>query len=163
MAMFGNRPVRYKLVASILLVTGIALLLTCAAFLISDFLSLRASMVRSLGTQGEMIALNIPSALLFDDVKAAEVTLGALRAEPQIAAAAIYRRDGAVFARYSNPNAGHAAVLLSDRMETIVDGFQFAGNRLIVTRRIAYEGDIIGGLTLHEDLSEMYARLWHYG
>jgi signal transduction histidine kinase/CheY-like chemotaxis protein/HAMP domain-containing protein len=163
MSMLGNRPVRYKLVAGFLLVSGIALLLTCVAFLISDFISLRNSMVASLSTQSEMIALNTASALLFDDAKSAEVTLGALRAEPQIAAAAIYRRDGKVFATYSNPGAGQSAALLPSRVGAVTDGFHFAGNRLVVTRRILSERDVIGELTVVADLAEMYARLRHYG
>ncbi|HZQ91322.1 MAG TPA: response regulator [Terriglobales bacterium] len=161
MEFLANRPVRFKLMASMLLVTGIALLLACAAFLVVDLLSLRDGLVRGVRTQGEIIASNTTSAILFDDAAAARGTLAALRAEPQISAAAIYRRDGALFATYSRTQTSDAAV--PPRLGEFADRFEFAGDRLIVTRPIVSDGEVVGGLFVEADLAVLYTRFRRYG
>ncbi len=65
-----------------MLVSGAALLLACAAFIGYDMVTFRATIVRNLSTQAQIIGSNSASALLFDDPQAAETTLSALEPPP---------------------------------------------------------------------------------
>ncbi len=163
MAILGRRSVRYKLLASILLVSAISLCLACGVLLGFDFFSRREGMVDTLTTQAEMVALNSPSALLFDDAKAAATTLAALRAEPQIVGAAIYRHDGTVFAIYRKSAGAGLAALLPARLEASTNGFGFANEGLLVSRQILSEGDTIGTVVVAADMADTYARFRRYG
>ncbi len=98
--MLRNAPIRRKLMAIILLVSATVLLVTCAAFFTYEFVTFRQTTVRTLSTLGEIVAANSTAALAFDNHEDAREVLTALRAEPHIIAAALYDRDGKVFATY---------------------------------------------------------------
>ena len=53
----------------------------------------------------EMLAASVTASLEFSDPKAAQEYLNALRANPDVVAAAIYAPDGTPFASYSRPGA----------------------------------------------------------
>src|ERR1700691_4399973 len=84
-----------------MLVSATALLLACAAFIGYDMVTFRQTMVRNLSTQAQIIGSNSGSALLFNDPQAAETTLSALKAAPDILSAVIYMPDGQPLATYS--------------------------------------------------------------
>src|SRR5258707_8190361 len=82
------------------LVSGAALLISCAAFVAYDLVSFREAMVHNLSIQAQIAGSNSVSALLFDDPQTAEGTLSALKAAPNIVSAGIYTPDGRPFATY---------------------------------------------------------------
>jgi len=98
--LFRNRPIRQKLMAIILGVTGAALLFTCAAFATYEFFSFRRSTVENLAMLGSVIAANSTASLAFDNPADATEILSALRAEKHVTAAVIYTDGGRVFATY---------------------------------------------------------------
>src|SRR5436305_12491891 len=79
-----DRPIRWKLMAMILLTSGVVLLLTCAAFFAYEFLTFRQATVRELSTLGEIIAANSTAALAFDNQADAKESLSALKAQRHI-------------------------------------------------------------------------------
>jgi uncharacterized membrane protein affecting hemolysin expression len=83
-----------------MLVSGVALLLACGAFIAYDLLSFRDSMVHNLSIQAQVAGSNSVTALLFSDSHAAETTLSAVAAAPNIVSASIYTVDGRPFATY---------------------------------------------------------------
>jgi signal transduction histidine kinase len=83
-----------------MLVSGIALLLACSALFMYDLYSFRASIAGRLAAEGEIIGSNTISALMFNDPRAAESTLSALAASPNILYAGIYTPNHKVFAEY---------------------------------------------------------------
>src|SRR3989475_9956353 len=84
-----------------MLVSGVALLLACAAFIAFDMITFRQAMLRNLSTQAQIIGSNSVSALLFNDPQSAENTLLPLKAAPNILSAQVYLPDGRPFASYS--------------------------------------------------------------
>ena len=74
-----DRPIRRKLMAMILLTSGVVLLLTCTAFFAYEFLTFRQATVRQLSTLGEIIAANSTAALAFDNPDDAQEILAALQ------------------------------------------------------------------------------------
>src|SRR5690242_11667308 len=95
-----DTPIQRKLMTILLLTSGAVLLLTCAAFFAYEFFTFRQSTVRQLSTLGEIVAANSTAALAFDNQDDAKEILFALRAEPHIAGASLYDKDGKLFSQY---------------------------------------------------------------
>src|SRR5262249_1468668 len=87
---FRDRPIRQKLMISLLLTSFVVMLLMEAAYFAYGFFALRQSMLQQLATLGKITAANSTAALAFDNQEDAQEILSALSAEPSIVAAAIY-------------------------------------------------------------------------
>ena len=140
---------------------GVALLLACAAFVIYELVTYRATMLRNLSAEAEIVGRQSTSAIVFKDPDSATATLGALRAEPNVVSAAIFTPDGKLFASYlrdvasplaspPRPPAGQAA------------GHAFEIRRLVLFRPIQFDNSPIGTVLIESDLSEMTTRLQRY-
>src|SRR5260221_11623854 len=103
--MLGVRDysLRKKLTWICMLTSGTALVFACAGFLAYEWTAFHGEIRARLATQAQIVGSNSVAPLLFQDQPAAEQTLAALKAEPEIRAAAIYNRDGRLFASYSRP------------------------------------------------------------
>src|SRR5258705_10101187 len=148
-----DAPIRRKVMAIMLLTSGLALLLTCTAFLGYELLTFRATAVRELSTIGQIVAANSTAALAFRNPDDAREVLAALKAEPSIVAATLYDADGQVFSIYPDSLAGAAFPEAPER-----DGFRFEGARLIGFAPVV-QGDNrrLGTLFLASDLRPLYA------
>ena len=89
-----------RLTRIILLTSTAALALAGLVLVTYDVRTFREMMRLQRSIQAEIIGANTTSALVFDDPRAAEGTLGALRAAPRIEVAALYSADGRQFASY---------------------------------------------------------------
>src|SRR6267154_1100961 len=103
MNFFHKTSIMRKQTLIIMLISGTALLLACAAFAVFDFVSSRRDMVGDLSTHAQIIGNNCTAALDFNDTKGAQETLAALGADSYIRGAAVYTRDGHVFALFDRP------------------------------------------------------------
>src|SRR5258708_14874030 len=108
--MFGSRDysISKKLTWMNILVSGAALLLACAAFFAYDWFTFRATTVRNLTIQAQIIGANAVSALAFNDPHSAESTLSALQASPHILLAEVYLPDCSPFAGHWRDGNGRA-------------------------------------------------------
>jgi hypothetical protein len=77
-------PIAKQLTWLNLLLTTVALLLSCSAFLVYEVITSRNAPVRNVSMQAQIIGSNAVSALLFDYPESAEDTLSALRASCNI-------------------------------------------------------------------------------
>src|SRR5260370_8181456 len=100
-----------KLTRMNMLVSGAALCIACAAFVAYDLVSFRQAMVYNLLIQAQMAGSNSVSPLLFNDPQAAENTLSALKAAPNVVVARIYALDGHPFAAYCRDGTGQTLPL----------------------------------------------------
>ena len=144
-----------------MLVSGAALLLACAAFIAYDTLAFRASMVRNLSTQAQIIGSNSVSALLFNDQQSAENTLSALKAARNILSAGIYSTDGKLFASYSRDPRGYLPAiptLPSGQLEI----HRFQNKEVILVRAVVFGGKQTGTVYIRSDLRELYSSLKRY-
>src|SRR5688572_29233766 len=96
--MLQDLPIGRRLNTIILLTTGAALALTCAAFFTYELLTYRQATIRNLTVLGEVVADNSTAALAFSNPEDAQEVLSALHAEPHIVAAALYDAKGQIFA-----------------------------------------------------------------
>lgn len=143
---------------TIVFTTLAALLLGSGGFASLELLRARQDIPRELSILAAVIAQNSQAALLFDDPVPAEDALRALSVRPGILAAAIYRPDGSVFARYRAQ--GVFANELANPLRT--PGHRFGADRLDVYREIQSEGETIGYIFVRSDTSAWTERLTQY-
>src|SRR5579862_3971974 len=156
-----NASIAKKLTWMNMLVSAAALLLACAAFIGYDMVTFRATVVRNLSTQAQIIGSNSASALLFDDPQAAQTTLSALAAAPDILSAVIYTPNGQPLATYSrDKNSGIPAPpsLTSGQLEMHL----LKNNEIVLVRSIVFQGKPTGTVYIRSDMEELNHRLLRY-
>ena len=152
---FGDWPIRRKLTAMFLLISGLVLLLTSAAFIGYQYLSFRQTTRSSLSTLGRIIAANSTASLAFANEADASEILSALKAERHIVGAALYDRNGRLFAKYS---AGDSSSALPTSPAS--DGYRFERGHLIGFQPVAEAANQrLGTLYLDSDLKALYNTL----
>src|SRR4051812_32419682 len=97
---FRDLSIGRKLHRVTLLVALAALLPSAVAFALYDVYTIRDLMVRRITTDAQIVGLNCVAPLLFNDAETALSTLSALKAEPHVEAATVYRKTGESFAAY---------------------------------------------------------------
>lgn len=160
MRRFRDLPIGQKLTWVSVLTSALTLLLACAAFVAYERVTFRESALHKLATQAQIVGYNTSSAVMFDDAQAAATTLAALKAEPNVIAAALYDKDGARFATYVRQSAPHAD--LPERFEEQAVGHHFVADRLMVWRPMLVDADRVGTVLIVADLSEIEERVRNY-
>src|SRR5580704_12009192 len=118
---FKDTPIKRKLTALFLLTSGVAVLLTCAAYFAAEVLTFQQSTLRQLSTLGEVVAANSTAAMAFGNERDAGEVLAALKADRHIVAAGLYDRDGKLLSRYPATLSVDAFPVTPER-----DGYRFA-------------------------------------
>jgi len=157
----ANRSITKKLTRMNMLVSGAALLIACVAFVAYDLVTFRQAMVYNLSIQAQMAGSNSVSPLLFNDPQAAENTLSALTAAPNVISAGIYTVDGRPFATYWRDAHGQTLTLPkipASQTET----HWFKDGQLVLVRTIMFQGKPTGTVYIRSDLQEMTHRLKRY-
>jgi len=152
-----NLPIRRKLTVSILLVSSLASLLACAVFGAYDWVTFRRAMLQDLTTLGGVLANNSTAAIAFQDADTADEVLRGLRVHPRIVGAALYRRGGQLFAKYSRGNPTEPIPPTTE-----ADGVRFDDGRLVLFLPVELDGKRIGTIYLQSDLQGLHARLRLY-
>jgi len=153
-----NTPIRRKLMAVILLISGAVLLLTCAAFVAYEYFTFRKHMINQVSTLGEIIADNSTAALAFDSQDDANQILAALDAEPHIVAAGLYDEEGHLFAHYPDRLPLQSLPAASVRKE-----FFFENGYLHGFLPVMQSNKKLGSLYLRSNMDAVYARFKLYG
>ncbi|MBA4146728.1 MAG: PAS domain-containing protein [Verrucomicrobia bacterium] len=97
---FEDLPIRRKLISIIMAISGVVLGLTCVSFVAYELVTFRQTMKDNLATLAEVVARNSTGALAFQNKEDAEEVLSALAAESHVMVAALYDKDGNLFASY---------------------------------------------------------------
>jgi signal transduction histidine kinase/DNA-binding response OmpR family regulator len=161
MRRFGDGSIAGRLTWMNMLVSAAALVLACAAFIGYDLITFRLTIVRNLSTQAQIIGSNSASALLFNDPQAAETTLSALRAAPNILSAVIYMPDGQPLATYSRDKSGTISPPPSINAGQI-ERHVLGSHEIELVRSIVFQGKPIGTVYIRSDLQELDQRMNRY-
>lgn len=97
---FRNLSIKNKLMAILMLTSGIVLLVASLAFSVNEFVSFRSTTHQELTSLAEIVGKNVSAALLFGDRKSATETLETLSLKPTILAAFLFTQDGDIFSSY---------------------------------------------------------------
>jgi signal transduction histidine kinase len=148
-----------RLTRIILLASTAALALAGLVLVTYDVRTFREMMRLQRSIQAEIIGANTTSALVFDDPRAAEETLGALRAAPRIEVAALYSADGRQFASYIRET-GLPGPTLPDVPTDQATWHRFDGlTHLHVVHRVTSDGSPVGTVYIRSDLGDLRDRL----
>jgi signal transduction histidine kinase len=154
----ARRLARINMAAS-----GTALLVAGLALSAYDVVTFRTSVLEGQSVEAQIVGSNTITALTFDDTAAAERTLGALRAEPRIEGAALYRPEGELFASYVR-DASVAPLALPGEALQAGEWSRFDGLRTLhVVQPVELDGMPIGLVYLRSDLTDIFDRLLGYG
>ncbi|MDY6933380.1 MAG: ATP-binding protein [Spirochaetota bacterium] len=165
MRRFSEISIKAKLQWIIILTSIIVLCIAYAMFAVHDLITFRSKMIENLSILAEVIGANSAAPLIFNDKKAAEETLEALKADPHIISAYIYNIEGKLFAKYyrdkskSDPSSEPDLSKNISSPQKIVDTYYFFQDNLDLSKRIILDGDAIGVIYLRSDLHALYSRL----
>jgi len=158
MVSFRNLSLRRKQTLIMTLASTITLLLACVAFLGVEALNFRGELTDEISTMAQVVGNNCTAALDFNDPKAAEGTLGALRVEPPIASACVYNRQGEVFAVYQRD----AKSTIAGFPPVRPPGQEFRDHQLQIFLPIMAQGEKAGTIYVTCDLYELNDRMKHF-
>src|SRR6266852_5963303 len=133
-----NYSITKKLIGMNMLVSGAALLIACAAFVAYDLITFREAMVHNLSIQAQMAGSNSVSPLMFNDPQAAENTMSALKAAPNVISAGIYTLDGHPFATYWRDAHGET-LTLPKIPASQTEAHWFKDGQLVLVRTIMFQ------------------------
>jgi signal transduction histidine kinase/DNA-binding response OmpR family regulator len=156
-----DHSISWKLTWMNMLVSGVALLTACTAFIGYDVITFRTSVMRNLSIRAQFIGSNCASALLFNDPESAQKTLSALKADPHVLFAAIYTSAGQPFAAYSFRPANRITALPSipaDQTET----HWFANDEVDLAQTIVFDGKLTGVVYIRSSTEALRERLSRY-
>ncbi len=158
MSWLRDLSVTRKLSLGTSLASGIALLLTCAAFVSLNYLDQRRSMERRLEGVADILAYNAAAALEFGQREGAEDVLSALRLQQDVVGARIFAVDGAPFADYLHMPDGTLTFPDTPPQDRVT----FGGRYLVVARSITAADERIGSIYLRADRRALdEATLWN--
>jgi signal transduction histidine kinase/CheY-like chemotaxis protein len=155
MALLRATSIQRKLTVVVMLITTLALLIAAAQFIANDVRDYRGRVVVDLGTLAGVLSHNIISALDFEDAKDAERTLAALQAKPHILGAAVYSKDGKLFASYRPTSATKSFLPAMAPPE----GHRFTGGRVELCQPILKGESKVGSIYLDFELVEIWRRV----
>ena len=148
--------IKAKLILISMSTTTAALVLACAAFMTSDYVTFRDQQVRALETLSSMIREGSVAALMFRDEESAAITLDSLATHGNITRAALYDADGSLFLHYVRGGGSWSEPEQADRQLLTRD-------RLALREPVVLGGESVGSLYIESDREEQHARLVRFG
>ncbi len=155
---FRNLPIKHKLTAITVAISGVALLIACGAFAIYEQGAFRRAMARDVATMADVFDENAASGLAFNDTASLQQTLSTLREDPRILAAAVFDKAGVLAASYERT--GQSGGFVFPAAEPT--GQHWRARHLDTFKNIDLAGEIIGAVYLATDLREVRLRIWRY-
>jgi len=144
--------VRAKLLTILMATSGAAVLLDSGASFIYDSRSMLRVMSEDLSSLADIAGANSVAAMAFGDVIASNEILASLALKPGVNAAALYDKDGKLFASFQRSRASVESI--PPRVPKPV----IAEDRTIVVRPIKLGGEVAGFVYISADHSEIVRR-----
>ena len=152
-----EKSLRSKVMVLALATTIAALVLSAVGLIIYDLRAYERQWSSDLVTQAEVLARASAPALSFGDRETATKDLSVMRVRPRVLAAALYTREGKLFATYVKPDAR----LPEFPATPSADGYRIEGGQFIFFRTVVENGERIG--TVHmRSLYDPWDRLTDY-
>ncbi len=137
---------------------ALILVLTSLVYLASDYVSFRHQMIHRLSAIAQIIGINSTAALSFDDKQVAEQLLTSLRNEDAVLCAALYDKQGVLFAGYVPSEEGQE-LFAADRS---VEHGVLAPDILMVEEPVVLDGRTTGHIQIFASRQPLTDRLCSY-
>jgi len=155
---YRELSINTKLTLLVVLAGGVALLLSCVAFVTNDVRMIRASMITQMSTLAQVLGSNSTAALSFDDARTASELLHSLEEQPAVEFACLYDSAGRIFASYHRVTTQFTPPAAPSQA-----GYEFvSGGYLDVTRNIENNGQRVGTIYLHASMDDLYDQIFWY-
>jgi two-component system, sensor histidine kinase len=158
-------PLTHKLTAIGVAAASASILLAGLVLLAFDISSELNDQIRDNATMAEIVGFNSVAALAFNDEKAANEILGALRSNDRVIAAEIRLPDGMRLARFDRDKLHGAPDPLrpfdGDALPTWRN-VNLGSGAFTIGRRIVLNGETIGTVVVKSDLGELKAQAQQY-
>src|SRR5579864_5213054 len=158
MAFYRDSSIQKKLTFAIVCTSVLGLSLACMAFEVYERSSFRSEMISGLEEDAESLGLTSTASLAFNDKESAERTLSTLRAEQYIKVAALYDKNGKLFAEYRRSG-------LPEEFKPPMwrgEGTKFDRDSLALYRNILLGGQRVGSIAVVSDLSQFQTKMRKY-
>jgi len=150
---FNNLSIKGKLILAMLSISTIVLLLASSAFVAYEMTTYKSGLDGDMNALADVLSCNSSAAIQFDDPTAAEVTLKALKAEPHVVVACLFKETGVRFASYRRDQ---KAMIFPDKPEA--DGSVFHSDHLAIFKPVQINDKRVGSLYLRVDLEGVRER-----
>jgi signal transduction histidine kinase/ActR/RegA family two-component response regulator len=144
--------VRAKLLTMLMAASGAAVTLDSGASFFYDSRNMLRVMSEDLGSLADVAGANSVAAMTFGDVAASNEILAALSLKPGVVAAALYGKDGKLFASFQRN--GASGEIIPPRVPTPAT----VDDRTVVVRSIKLDGELAGFIYISSDHSEIVRR-----
>ena len=168
--MLANLPVRHKVTVIAVMTTTVVLVLASALFVALEINNYRRALEQELTAIAQITSSNSTAAILFNDWAAAQETLGALGARPNIKSATLHTLDGSQFASFGNPvgpidwnrELGPDFGVETGTGGDLVYSLTWSHNSVDLYGPIIFDGEIIGAIHIRSGLGQIYATIETY-
>jgi PAS domain S-box-containing protein len=150
--------IRQQLTTVVLFTSFLGLTIACTAIELYERASFRGALIEEVSALADTVGANSAASLTFEDRKAAEETLGGLRAEPHIVEACVYDSKGSMFGEYRRGGNQGARRLAFQAGESA----EFTAEALTLRRNIYLGGERIGAIAIAYELSGYRAKMRRY-
>jgi signal transduction histidine kinase len=160
MPLFRAASIKRKLTLLVMLTTTVALLVAAVQFILNDLRDYRRRSVNDLDILAQILGENCTSPLEFEDKETAGKILSALQVKPNVLAAAVYSKDGKLFAPYLA--AGQPSNKIPERAPP--EGQRFENRQVTLCQPIVKGGEHLGSIYYDFDLIDVWRRVgWNCG
>ncbi len=151
---FRDWPLRHKLSTLTIFTTGSALALLYLAIIVVELFNGWQDMLRQTELAAKTVAQNALSALVFDDQRFAEHSLGTLSVQSSVQAAVLFKADGKLHARYLAKGVDESYL----PPFSVATQHVFDRGDLVVNLPIYMESELVGSIGLRAGLQEFVGR-----
>ena len=155
---FGRITIRWKVILVALVTTVVVLLAVALAIFWYDSRAFRRSMIEDTTVLARMLEVSCAEKVVFDDPEGAKEALATLRAQSQVVGAAVFARDGRVFATYTRTGVTGFA----PPVERPASGHAFEAGHLALAHAMEYGRKEVGSVFLLVDMRALDARQRDY-
>ena len=141
-----------------MLSTALAVLIAFVLLMAYQYVAGRRQLMEELHTEATLIGANSSAALLFNDKRAAEEILAAIRFTPRIVGAALYGADGQRFAFENDPDGVFPERIDESSRSQIVEG-KFSLLADLIREEVFQDQARVGTLLIHVTYESLYWRL----
>jgi len=152
---YRDATIRQKLILTVMVTAGLALLLACTAFVTYDVITERRALATRAETMAEILGIHTAPALTFSDEEAAEETLAALGAERDVLSACLFDPSGKPFASFVRGDRAEDCRTLSAKKDT----HRFEGQHFELVHWIEVDGERAGAIQIRWDSREVRERI----
>ena len=158
MTILNGRSIPTKLRILMAAVAGAAILLVSGGVITYAWRASINDVTNQLLTTARVFSAHSTASLVFSDIKTAAEILRTLESDDRILAARLFSKNGGLMASYNRAGIPFEEV----PPPTFVPGVRRDGPGLKLWHEIRFEGETVGKLYLHADVSDVYRRVFDY-